>query len=395
MPRPSRCLLLSAAIAVLASASPGFAQAPAQPRALTPPPAPQQAAPAPTGVTPTPQPPGSVRAQGQEVAPTPAAPSAGPADAFLDYREEMRKFVQAIAAYARGQRRDFAVVPMGGLDLLVKRDPAQTDQILPAPAYTRAIGGILQEGLFYGVPAIGKATEKDRRERLLPLIERARKGGLPVLVVDYATNPKTIDAARSQAVKQGTVFFAAPARGLALNALPKYPGRPFAENGDNVLTLRDVKNFVMLRDSSVFGREDAFAMKMHDSNYDLVIVDVFHKVGEPLSKQAVETLKYKKLGARRLVFAYANIAAAASDAFYWKPGWREGSPTWISAPTPGNPDQYFVEFWQPEWQQIIFGNPKSYLYGVIAQGFDGVILDGVDNYLFYEGGLDAVAAAEK
>ncbi len=393
MLRPSRCLLLSAAIALLSSASASLAQAPGQPRALAP--AQQQVAPAPTGVTPTPQPPGSVRAQGQEVAPTPATPAAGPADVFLDHREEMRKFVQAIAAYARGQRRDFAVVPMGGLNLLVKRDPAQTDQILPAPAYTRAIGGILQEGLFYGVPALGKPTEKERRERLLPLIERARKSGLPVLAVDYATDPKTIDTVRAQAAKQGVVFFAAPARGLALNALPKYPGRPFAENGDNVLGLRDVKNFVMLRDSSVFGREDAFAMKMHDSNYDLVIVDVFHKVGEPLSKQAVETLKYKKLGARRLVFAYANIAAAASDAFYWKPGWREGTPTWISAPTPSDPDQYFVEYWQPEWQQIVFGNPKSYLYGIIAQGFDGVILDGVDNYLFYEGGLDAVAAAEK
>ena len=101
------------------------------------------------------------------------------------------------------------------------------------------------------------------------------------------------------------------------------------------------------------------------------------------------------MGARRLVFAYVNIAAAASDAFYWKPGWREGAPTWISAPTPADPDQYFVEFWQPEWQQILFGNPQSYLYGIIAQGFDGAVLDGVDSYLFHEGGLEALAAAEK
>jgi uncharacterized protein (TIGR01370 family) len=218
---------------------------------------------------------------------------------------------------------------------------------------------------------------------------------VPVLIMDVATDPKAIDAARVLAAKRGLVFFGAPAHGLGLNALPKYPRRPFAENADNVLSLRDAKNFVMLRDSSSFGREDAFAMKIHDTNYDMVIVDVFHKVGEPLSKQAVETLKYKKLGARRLVFAYVNLAAATSDAFYWKSGWREGAPAWISAPTPGNPDQYFVEYWQPEWQQIIFGGPKSYLYGIIAQGFDGVVLDGVDNYLFYEGGLDAVSAAEK
>ena len=37
-------------------------------------------------------------------------------------------------------------------------------------------------------------------------------------------------------------------------------------------------------------------------NYDAVIVDVFH--GRlPLTRQAVETLKYKKIGSRRLVLA--------------------------------------------------------------------------------------------
>ncbi|MDX9859990.1 MAG: endo alpha-1,4 polygalactosaminidase [Rhodospirillales bacterium] len=378
MLRRCRVVLLSAFVALLGAAPSVFAQT--QP---------------PSNVAPMPQLSAGTPLQGAEVMPAADAPTAVPAGNFLDYREEMRKLVQAIATYARGQNRDFAVVPMGGLNLLVKRDPAQTDQVLPAPAYARAIGGVLVEGLHYGVPVAGKPTEADRRERLLPLIERARMSGLPVLGVDYVTDPKTIDDARAQAARRGVVFFAAPARGLGLNALPKYPRRPFAENGDNVLGLREVRNFVMLRDSAPFGREDAFAMKMHDTNYDLVIVDVFHKVGQPLSKRAVETLKYKKLGARRLVFAYANIAAAASDAFYWKANWREGTPTWISAPTPGNPDQYFVEYWQPEWQQIVFGGPQSYLYGIIAQGFDGVILDGVDNYLFYEGGLDAVAAAER
>lgn len=323
------------------------------------------------------------------------APDPSPPAAPSDYREAMRLFVQAIAGYARGQHRDFAVVPMGGLDLLVKRDPVQPDLVLPAPAYTRAIAGVLQEGLFHGVPEAGKPTEPDRRERLLPLAKRARTSGLPVLIMDVATEPKAIDAARAEAARRGFVFFAAPGRGLALNALPKHPRRPFAENADSVLALRDAKNFVMLRDSSPFGRQDAFAMTLHDTNYDLVIVDVFHRVGEPLSKRAVETLKYKKLGARRLVFAYVNIGTAASDAFYWRPGWREGAPQWISAPTPGNPDQYFVEFWRPEWQQIVFGTPDSYLYGVIAQGFDGVVLGGIDSFRFYEGGLDAVRAAEQ
>ena len=377
MPRHRRFALLLFAAVFLAAPLPAAAQV-------------QGTAPIPPAPAPQPQVPGAILpGQGQDLGPS--APDGAPPDV----REEMRKFIQAIAGYARGQRRDFAVVPMDGLALLVKTDPVQPEVTLPAPAYTRAITGVMQEGLFFGIPEIGKATEKDRRERLLPLAERAKKGGLPVLIMDYATDPKTIDADRALVAKQGFVFFGAPGSGLALNALPRYPHHPFAENANSVLSLRDVKNFLMLHETSSFGREDELAMKLHDNNYDLVIVDVFRAGGEALSKRAVETLKYKKLGARRLVFAYVNIAAAASDAYYWKAGWREGSPKWVSAPTPVNPDQYFVEYWQPEWQQIIFGNPNSYLYGIIAQGFDGVILGGIDNYLFYEGGLDAWNGAEK
>lgn len=375
MPRPCRFALLLFVAAILGAPAMVHAQVPGP----TPPPG---------TATPQPQVPGAVP-PGQDLGP------GAPDNTQRDVREAMRQFIQAIAAYARGQRRDFAVVPMDGLALLVKTDPVQPDVVLPAPAYTRAITGVMQEGLFTGVPELGKATEKDRRERLLGLAERAKKNGLPVLVMDYATDPKTIDAAQALAAKQGFVFFGAPGRGLALNALPRYPRRPFAENSHNVLSLRDVKNFLMLHETSSFGREDELALKLHDNNYDLVILDVFRAGGEALSKRAVETLKYKKLGARRLVFAYIDIATAASDAYYWKAGWREGSPKWLSAPMPANPDQYFVEYWQPEWQQIIFGNPNSYLYGVIAQGFDGVILGGIDSYLFYEGGLEAWQGAEK
>lgn len=341
-------------------------------------------------------PPGTAPAPGAvapgAATPQPPAQDVGPAvqdDTQRDFREEMRKFITAISGYARGQRREFAVVPMNGLALLVKTDPVQPDVIRPAPAYTRSISGVMQEALFAGLPEIGKVTEKDRRERLLPLADRAKKNGLPVLVMDYVSEPKALDAARAEATKAGFLFFGAPGRGLALNALPRNPGRPFRENGDSVLSLRDAKNYLMLHETSAFGREDEFALKLHDTNYDLVIVDVFRASGEALSKRAVETLKYKKLGARRLVFAYANIAMATTYAYYWKAGWKEGSPKWISAPTPANPDEYFVEYWQPEWQQIIFGSPNSFIYGIVAQGFDGVILGGVETYLFFEGGLDA------
>ena len=79
---------------------------------------------------------------------------------------------------------------------------------------------------------------------------------------------------------------------------------------------------------------------MKNTNYDLVVTGVFHD-RRPLSKRAVETLKYKKLGARRLVFALMDIGSAAAYRYYWQDDWREGSPEFIAAPFPNDPDRYF------------------------------------------------------
>jgi uncharacterized protein (TIGR01370 family) len=132
---------------------------------------------------------------------------------------------------------------------------------------------------------------------------------------------------------------------------------------------------------------DQFALKMDETNYDMLAVEVFHG-RKPLSRQAVETLKYKKIGAKRLVLAYMDIGSAASYYYYWRPEWREGSPSWIVAAMRDDPDRYNVEYWQNEWQQIFVGDTSSYIYGLIAQGFDGVIIDGLEAYTFFEDNND-------
>ena len=36
----------------------------------------------------------------------------------------------------------------------------------------------------------------------------------------------------------------------------------------------------------------------------------------------------------------------------------------------------------------MFGSPQSYLYGLITQGYDGVILEGMRSYLVFEGNVE-------
>ena len=340
------------------------------------------------------QTPGTVRAQGRDVGTgTQEAPSSGPAQPYFDVREEMRKFVQDISAFAKGYDPNFIVVTQNGLELLSKQREGDEDRVAPARTYMLSVDAILQEALYYGVPEPDAATKNERREKLLGLADTATKNGVKVLVIDSARSRGAIDDSYRLNRAKAFVPFVADVPASVTNGLPAYPTRPLDENPSSIVSLNSVKNFLYLRDSKPFGRQDEFALALHGTNYDMIVVDVFHG-RTPLSKQAVETLKFKKLGARRLVLAYVNIGTAASHRFYWRSRWREGSPIWISAPLPRDPDQYFVEYWRPEWQSIITGNTDSYVYGVIDQGFDGVVLDGIESYRYFEGGLEAVEALD-
>lgn len=333
---------------------------------------------------------GQVRIQG---VPVPSGTGSGGAAVtngeILDIREEMRKFVQRISSYARSIKPGFVIIAKDGLDLIVKRDTVDETKASPARAYMRAIDGIMEEGLFFdkarGDRPFGTPPEPERKSQRLALADYAKQNGLRVFALDFGTDPKTIDDARQQANERGFLSLVSDTLSADIHQLPTYPPRPPKENAKSILSLGMVENYATIRNSAPHGLQSQFALKMHGSNYDALLVEVFHG-RKPLTRQAVETLKYKKLGARRLVLAYMNIGSAASYHYYWQENWREGSPFWISAPLRDDPDRYNVEYWNADWQGVMSGNTNSYLYGIIAQGFDGVVIEGLDAYRFYESG---------
>lgn len=331
--------------------------------------------------------PGYVRVQGQDPATAAPNPILAPARELIDYREEMRVFIQRISSYARQQQRNFLVVARDASELIIKRNLQDENIISPARTFTRSIDAVMYDGVFRGHRAIDQAPSPELQSQIFGNIDRAKRAGLPVLVLDFATQPPVIDQVYRSAAQRGLIAAVAHRPTADLTEIPPHPRRPNDENSNNVLAMKDVSNFVYLSDPAAFGRQDQFALEIHDTNFDLVIVDPFSG-RDPLTKQAVETLKYKKLGARRLVFARVDIGSAASYRYYWQPGWAEGSPGFISRPYPNDPDRYFVEYWQPGWQQMIYGDTQSFLYGLIAQGYDGVVLEGLRNFLAFEGNVE-------
>jgi cysteinyl-tRNA synthetase len=71
-----------------------------------------------------------------------------------------------------------------------------------------------------------------------------------------------------------------------------------------------------------------------------------------------------------------SIGQAESYRGYWQSNWHAGSPAWLGTEDPDWAGNYWVNYWDPTWQQII----TQYLANIIAAGFDGVYLDRIDAY---------------
>ncbi|MBT3990793.1 MAG: hypothetical protein HON14_08610 [Rhodospirillaceae bacterium] len=338
---------------------------------------------------------GTVRQQGEDVdlgGPGQNSQGTGSqAQEAVDPAQAMRDLVRDISKYARKFNRNFSIVTQGGIELLEKIDAIDTSRRSPAGTYMRTLDGVNIQGLNFHPPVEGKAetvTDKKVRANLVRLADLGKRRGLKIFVTDFGANAKSVQESIKVNQAKGFVTFAAKGAGsnYIFDSIPKFPQRPISENPKNIVGLGGVKNFLYLTDSSQFDRQQDLVLALSNTNFDVIITDVFHKGRRPFVKAAIQGMKFKKLGARRLVFAYMNIGAAESFRYYWKDNWREGSPNFLSGPTPGNPDKYNVQYWQPGWRKIITGNTKSYLYGIVAQGFDGVVLDGLDSYKFFEGG---------
>ncbi|MDA0240824.1 MAG: hypothetical protein O3A84_12470 [Proteobacteria bacterium] len=341
---------------------------------------------------PPPNPQGTIRAQGQEVEQDKNKPAAvTPTAQFVDGRGQMRSLVSDISRTARKLNPNFVVLVQDGLDLIEQTDAGDATQKVASSPFIRAIDGVLIRGMFFRPPTpkvdtpFSRTHEKTTAE-LLRLANLAKTRGLTILTTDFTVGSKMTQEYIKSSGDRGFIPFAASVRGFFFDAIPKFPNRPRNENPKSITGLGQIKNYLYLTNSSAYDRQEEFVLALADTNYDAVIVDVLHRGRRPFTKRSVDGMKFKKLGSRRLVLAYMNVGNAETFRYYWQPTWREGSPGFVMSPVPGNPDRHFVEYWNPEWKKIIAGDTKSYLYGIFAQGYDGVVLDGLEAFRQFEDG---------
>ncbi len=142
--------------------------------------------------------------------------------------------------------------------------------------------------------------------------------------------------------------------------------------------------------------QDVNLGQVASSNFDLVVTD-YSRDGTPEGQWSAGEVARMKQGGR-LVIAYVSIGEAEDYRFYWNSAWddqpRDGipdpdAPLWLEAANSewcNLPDScnYKVRFWDPDWQKIIMGSPASYVDRIMASGFDGIYLDIVDAYEYFQ-----------
>lgn len=363
-----------------------------------------------------------------------------------NFREQWREVVAELATYVKQRNRNAVVLMRGGAELLVKgerevkwddvQDPDGRDYERHLPLGTvfrdfiKPLDGLVLDGLYCGpyhfdkpldealrerkaldakladersrgiqrppVPTpMGpfsidpakelqraaeirrKAEIAERQRRELYAIAAMRSFDRRLLSLERCAAPAEAEAARAHAARDRVLTFAQADDG-DLDRLPS--GHAPQENADPVRTLTAARNWLPLLDAGRYGDRAEWVAALDGTNYDILVIDVAHRGSDPLTKADLAALHYKTMGAPRLVLADIPIGRAFDTRWYWRKGWTAGAPAFLFAPDRTQPGAYIADMADPKWKELL----GKYVAGAMDLGFDGVLLDDLDTYLWFE-----------
>jgi cysteinyl-tRNA synthetase len=134
--------------------------------------------------------------------------------------------------------------------------------------------------------------------------------------------------------------------------------------------------------SWAFQLQNVDPVEIKASPYDVVVIDYGfdRRNATAFPREVVDLMRSKPDGGRRLILAYVSIGEAEDYRYYWQESWLKSRPDWLEPENPDWPGNYLVQYWDPQWQAILFGNPNAYIDRILDAGFDGVYLDGADKF---------------
>lgn len=296
-----------------------------------------------------------------------------------DFKQDMRQFVIGLSHYSKDIHPDFIVIPQNGIELIT--ETGDEDAAL-STAYLHAIDGHGQEDLFYGYTNDDVATPTADTEYLQLFLNRSNAEGKRILAIDYCATPSKMNHSYTVNNAADHISFAADHRGL--DNIPSYPSPIYAENNNVVTTLAQAQNFLYLINPDQFATKATFIAAIAATNYDVLVMDLFFQDNTEFTALEVAQLRQKANGGSRLVICYMSIGEAEDYRYYWQSTWNSDRPSWLRDENPDWAGNYKVAYWNENWQHIIYGNNSSYLKKILDADFDGVYLDIIDAYEYFE-----------
>lgn len=123
---------------------------------------------------------------------------------------------------------------------------------------------------------------------------------------------------------------------------------------------------------------------LQNSERDLIIIDPFFTNDLRWSRADIDTIRSGS--ANRKVIAYLSIGEAEDYRAYWLREWSDEKrrPAFIEEENPDWKGNFKVKYWAKEWHDIVLKE-----LGKIAEaGFDGVFLDIIDGFEYFENDPD-------
>lgn len=282
-----------------------------------------------------------------------------------DAGRKMQEMVIAISQTAKAVNPNFIIIPQNGVETIF--NDVQEDKELNFN-FINAIDAYGNEELFYN----GKPEQDDYKLNML----RQLKPYKPVLVAEYVSSSGDIPDAIQQNTNEGFICFPRSENNYHYKEIPAIPSN---ESANSITSMDQVKNYLYLINSENYSSKSDFLNAISQTNYDLVIIDLFFE-DEPFTSQELNQIRTKANGGSRLLICYMNIGSAEKFRYYWQSDWKLHNPKWIKKKYEGYSDEFWVQFWDSEWQNILFGNSDSYLSKIQAAQFDGVYLDNIEAF---------------
>lgn len=151
--------------------------------------------------------------------------------------------------------------------------------------------------------------------------------------------------------------------------------------------------YVLQGDS--FSKKRAEAVKkLRECGRDLIVVDYSYSGAADGKWTAAEIETIRKGQKDRKVVSYISIGEAEDYRDYWKKDWGKAkggkgknAPVWLDKVNPDWKGNFKVRYWNKDWQAIIL----KFVDQIVDQGFDGLYLDIVDGFEYYEHDLEKKA----